>query len=96
MPRIWVKVEFSAMPVTMPGQRDREDHEERDRLAAEEAVARDRERRERAEDQRDGRRQQPGLDRVEKASRAPVFLTASSNHSSVKPGRRPRERPRRR
>ncbi len=44
MPKIWVKVEFSAMPVTIPGQRERQDHQERDRLAAEEAVAGDGER----------------------------------------------------
>ena len=38
-----------------PGQRDRQDDQERDRLAAEEAVARDRQRGQRAEHQRDRR-----------------------------------------
>ena len=39
-----------------PGQRDREDHGEGDHLATEEAVARNRERRERPEHERDGSR----------------------------------------
>ena len=86
-PSTWVKVEFSAMPVTMPGQRDRQDDQERDRLAAEEAVARDRERGEGAEDQRDRGREQPGLHRVPGARRArPALSNAFSNHSRVKPG----------
>ena len=47
----------------MPGQRDREDHRERDHLAPEEAVARDRERRERPEHERDRRRPDRGEQR---------------------------------
>ena len=45
-----------------PRQRDREDHQERDRLAPEEPVPRHRDRGERAEDQRQRGRQEPGLD----------------------------------
>ena len=45
------------------GKGDRQDHEERDRVAAEERIARDRERGERAEHERDRRRAEAGLDR---------------------------------
>ena len=58
MPSTWVKVLLRATPVTMPGQGDRQDDQEGDRLAAEEAVAGDGQRGEGAEHERDrGRRQ---------------------------------------
>ncbi len=43
------------MPVTMPGQRDRQDEQERNRVAAEETAPPDRRGGERAEHDRDGR-----------------------------------------
>ena len=70
-----------------PGQRDRQDHEERDRLAAEEAEARDGERGERAEQDRDpGGAAAPPSAKSSSASRAPWLSIAFPNHSSVKPG----------
>ena len=87
MPSTWVKVLLSATPVTIPGRAIGSIDEEGDRLAAEEAVAGDRERGEGAEHERD-RRWPPGptLTEVQKASRAPWFSIAFGNHSVVSPG----------
>ena len=61
---------FSARPVTMPGQGERQDHDERDRLPPEEPEAVDRERQQRAQDEGQGRRAEARLDRGQR-SRGP-------------------------
>ena len=74
------------MPVTMPGERDRQHRDEAHRVAAEEAVPGERERGERAEHQRDRRRQQCGLQRIAAALRVDRTRDRRArHHSSVKP-----------
>ena len=69
-----------------PGQRDRQDEQERDRLASEEAEARDRERGRRAEDERDAGRESAGLTESQIASRTSCECHATLNQCVVKPG----------
>ena len=68
-----------------PRKRDREDDEERDRLSAEEVVARDGERRERPEHHCASVAPKAALIDTQSASRAPWLWSARSNQSSVKP-----------
>ena len=82
-----VKYELSAMPVMMPGQRDRQHEQERDRLAAEEAEAVDAERRRRAEHERDraSRARRPCSESQSACCMSPLWI-AGENHFVVSPG----------
>ena len=62
-PRAWVNSVFSAMPVTMPGSAIGQQHEQRHRVAAEEVVAHQRHRGERAQHHGDRGRAQRHLHR---------------------------------
>ena len=77
---------LSAMPVTMPGQRDRQDQEERDRLAPEEPEAVDGERGQRAQEQRDAVARQRGLDRQQQRLADRLVLERAPNQR-VRPAR---------
>ena len=80
------KAEFSAMPVTIPGQRDRQDEEERDRLPPEEAEAVDAEGSRRAEDERDAGGDQPDPDATATARLLTSAFQAARNHFVVNAG----------
>ncbi len=76
-----------------PGQRDRQDHEERDRLATEEAVARHGERGERAEHEREQRRHERHLRRRPERLAHALVLEGTAEPLQAETRDRPRERP---